>query len=149
MPEKLEGTGLTPRGRKYLDYLRGDRTKSKGRGYSPTSAPRRRDEIQMVSEQDTPDGQRERTTRYHNDEAPVVETIGPATGARPVAVPGGEHTELREALDMIEANAAEPGQREGPPPEINRNFRDQMERRAASGGNRRVFGIPARPWKDE
>jgi hypothetical protein len=93
--EALEGTGLTPRGRKYLEHLRDGPAKLKGRPYSPTSAPRRRDEIQLVSEQDTLDGQRERTTRYHSDEAPVVEVIGPATGARPVAVPGGEHTELR------------------------------------------------------
>jgi hypothetical protein len=50
---------------------------------------------------------------------------------------------------MIETNAAEPGQREGPPPEINKNFREQMERRAASGTSRRVFGVPARSWKGE
>lgn len=150
MADKLESTGLTPKGETYLRRIRDGEPKKSPRGkpYTPISMPRRRDEMEMVSEQDTPDGRRERSTIYYHDEQPVVETIGDATGDRPVAVPGGEHTEMAEALDMMAENREQPAER-SERPDLNREFREQMERRAHAGSGRRVFGVPQRTWKGE
>ena len=150
MADTLDNTGLTPKGETFLRRIRdGEPKKSKrGKPYPPISMPRRRDEVEVGSEQDTPDGRRERTTIYYHDDTPVVETIGEATGDRPVAVPGGDHTELAEALDMIAENREQPAER-SERPDLDRKFRDQMEQRAHAGSGRRVFGVPRRTWKGE
>ena len=151
MAENLDSTGLTPKGETYLRRIRDGEPKTEPRGskpYTPISVPRRRDEVELVSEQDTSDGRRERTTIYYHDEQPVVETVGDATGDRPVAVPGGDHTEMVEALDMMAENRESPAERPERP-NLNREFREQMEQRAHAGNGRRVFGVPRRTWKGE
>ncbi len=150
MPEKAPGTGLTPQG---LAYLRPPKPKrhrlpSNAAALSPTYIPKDRSRAQMVSEQDTPNGRRERTTIYEYGEPAVTDDIGPATGHVPVAVPLGGESGVEEAVDLMLENAERPRYREKRP-NVKRDFENQMNKVVFRAGGRKVFGVPARKWKGE
>ena len=150
MSEKLPGTFVTPQGLAYLQPKRktSRRLPKNAAALSPTHIPKNRERAQMVAEEDTADGRRERKTIYEFGEPAVIDDLGAATGQPPVAVPlGGESA--AEALDLMLENAERPRHREKRP-DVRGDFERQMNERVFRGtGNRRVFGVPLRAWKGE